>query len=53
LRWHRKGKDIRELLILGLIAKEEIKKKTKLGNVLDNLKKNRESKNKNRRRKLI
>lgn len=53
LRWHRKGKDIRKLLILGLIAKEEIKKKTKLGNVLGNLKKNRELKNKNRRRKLI
>jgi hypothetical protein len=31
LRWHRSGDEIRALLFLGLIAKEQIKKKTDLG----------------------
>ena len=26
LRWHRPGQDLRELLLLGLVAKDEIKK---------------------------
>jgi 5-methylcytosine-specific restriction endonuclease McrA len=31
LRWHRTGDDLRELILLGLVAKDEIKKGTKLG----------------------
>ncbi len=31
LRWHRKGRALRELLLLGLIAKKEIKKNTDAG----------------------
>jgi len=50
LRWHRKGNDIRDLLVLGLIAKDEIKKKTELGKKLINLKKIREGNNQKRRR---
>ena len=31
LRWHRKGDNLRELLLLGLVAKDMVNKKTKLG----------------------
>jgi 5-methylcytosine-specific restriction endonuclease McrA len=34
LRWHRKGKDLRRLIQLGLVANDEIKKATELGRVL-------------------
>ena len=34
LRWHRKGEQIRELLLLGLIAKDEIRKNTLVGKEL-------------------
>lgn len=51
LRWHRKGEEIRELLFLGLIAKDEIKKNGKLGKQLLELKSKRIIKNNSRRRK--
>lgn len=53
LRWHRKGRDIRELISLGLIAKDEIKKKTSVGKRLEGLKENRKLKNKKRRRERV
>jgi 5-methylcytosine-specific restriction endonuclease McrA len=31
LRWHRKGRDLRRLILLGLVAQDEIKAGTKLG----------------------
>jgi 5-methylcytosine-specific restriction endonuclease McrA len=31
LRWHRRGENLRELLVLGLVAKDEVKKDTRLG----------------------
>src|SRR3990167_9522377 len=41
LRWHRKGNGLRELLFLGLIAKNEIKKRSQLGKSLLTLKRKR------------
>ena len=52
LRWHRKGDEIRELIFLGLIAKEQIKKNKALGRELLKLKKKRLSDNQKRRRSL-
>lgn len=52
LRWHRNGEEIRELLFLGLIAREEIKKGKNIGKKLLELKKKREAVNEKRRRKL-
>ena len=52
LRWHRKGDDIRELLFLGLIAKEQIKNGSDLGKQLLGLKQKRISSNTKRRRML-
>ncbi len=49
LRWHRKGKDLRELLLLGVIAKDEIKKDSALGQKLNELVAQRISTNKLRR----
>ena len=34
LRWHRKGKDLRRLILLGLVANGEIKRKTELGRAI-------------------
>jgi 5-methylcytosine-specific restriction endonuclease McrA len=34
LRWHRKGRDLRRLILLGLVASDEIKKKTELGRAI-------------------
>ncbi|UCG42547.1 MAG: HNH endonuclease [candidate division WOR-3 bacterium] len=31
LRWHRRGENLRELLVLGLVAKDEVKKGSGLG----------------------
>lgn len=50
LRWHRKGDEIRELLFLGLIAKDEIKKESETGEEIKLLKNKREIKNLKRRR---
>lgn len=52
LRWHRIGEDLRDLLILGLIAKEQIKKKSILGNKIIELKNKRLEQNIRRRRAL-
>lgn len=49
LRWHRKGKDMRELLLLGLIATGEIKKGTETGKKILELKDKRAKENKKRR----
>lgn len=50
LRWHRKGDEIRDLLFLGLIAKNEIKKGSSIGQEMQALKSNREQQNVRRRR---
>lgn len=49
LRWHRKGENLRELIFLGLIAFDEIKKKTDLGNKMLKIKEKRVELNKKRR----
>jgi len=50
LRWHRKGEELRKLILLGLIAKDEIKKKTSIGKILKVLEQKRVKSNKKRRR---
>lgn len=53
LRWHRKGKNLRDLIFLGLIAHDEIKKKTTLGKNIAGLKEKRLKANKSRRRNIL
>src|SRR3989338_8265626 len=50
LRWHRTGDNIRELLYLGLVAKDEILKKSDIGQKIEILKNKRMESNKKRRR---
>ena len=50
LRWHRKGDGIRELLFLGLIARDEIRSGTVVGSHLVKLRERRLDKNMKRRR---
>jgi 5-methylcytosine-specific restriction endonuclease McrA len=50
LRWHRKGSNLRELIFLGLIAKDEIKKKSKIGIQILKLRGRRQKANITRRR---
>mgnify|MGYP001571506028 FL=1 len=50
MRWHRKGKEIRDLLFLGVIAKKEIQKNSKIGLELKEMKKRRKCENKKRRK---
>lgn len=51
LRWHRRGEDLRELILLGLVAKDEIKKKTDLGDdIRERLNERRERNAKRKRR---
>lgn len=52
LRWHRTGQEVRDLLIYGLIAREEIKKKTQTGKTIEELKEKRILVNLSRRRKI-
>jgi 5-methylcytosine-specific restriction endonuclease McrA len=52
LRWHRTGQEVRDLLIYGLIARDEIKKKTQIGKAIEELKEKRLLVNQGRRRKL-
>lgn len=52
LRWHRKGKELRDLIFLGLISNDEIKKKTTLGKMIKALKEKRIKANKKRRRNI-
>jgi len=49
LRWHHTGKKIREILLLGLVAKKEVKDNTKIGKAIIELKKKRLLKNIKRR----
>lgn len=49
LRWHRTGEDIRELLLLGVIAAKEIRNRTEIGEQLERLKTVRLDKNAVRR----
>ena len=49
LRWHRTGKDVRELLLLGLIAQGQINKKTQTGFKLEELRQKRLAANRRRR----
>jgi hypothetical protein len=41
LRWHRKGAQLRDLIFLGLIVKDEIRRKSNLGKALQKLKSRR------------
>ncbi len=50
LRWHRKGEGIRELLFLGLIARDEIRSGTAVGKILARLQEQRLHRNKLRRK---
>ena len=52
LRWHRTGDEMRDLLLCGLIARDEIKKGTEVGRVIADLKNNRLETNRKRRRKI-
>jgi len=53
LRWHRKGHDIRELLLLGLIANVEINRKSDIGRKILELKSKRIEENRKRRRSKL
>ena len=44
LRWHRSGKEIRDLLLFGLVIKDEIKKKNDIGKTIKFLKDKKGSK---------
>jgi 5-methylcytosine-specific restriction endonuclease McrA len=50
LRWQRKGEQLRELLFLGLIARDEIRSQSAVGRVLARLRQARLSKNQSRRK---
>ena len=50
LRWFRTGEKIRELLLLGLIAQDEVNKGTNVGESLVKLRENRLLNNKKRRK---
>jgi len=52
LRWHRKGNDLRELIFLGLIVKDEIKKGSTVGKLISELRNKRIESNRNRRRNI-
>lgn len=52
LRWHRKGDDIRELILLGLTAKDEIKMGSDIGKEILKLKDKRIEANRRRRRNI-
>lgn len=52
LRWHRTGQGVRDLLLYGLIAKDEIKKKSPVGKAIEELREKRLLTNQSRRRSL-
>jgi hypothetical protein len=35
--WHRTGREVRDLLMYGLIARDETKKKTQIGKAMEEL----------------
>lgn len=49
LRWHRRGADLRELLELGLVAKDEVRRGTALGSRLAGKLGSRRARNRRRR----
>lgn len=51
LRWHRTGEQVRELIFLGLIAKDEMRKNSKIGKDLIHLHSKRLLQNEKRRLK--
>jgi 5-methylcytosine-specific restriction endonuclease McrA len=51
LRWHRTGEQVRDLIFLGLIAKDEIRKSSETGKKLIDLHSKRLNENKKRRLK--
>lgn len=53
LRWHRKGNAMRELLLLGLIAKDQIKKSSPIGKAISDLMVKRLTGNEKRRRRPL
>ncbi len=53
LRWHRTGENLREMITLGIIANDEIKKKSELGKKINELKQKRFEQNIKRRRRDI
>jgi hypothetical protein len=50
LRWHRKGRDLRRLILLGLVANDEIKTGTGLGRAIRAKFEQRTAKNRRRQR---
>jgi len=50
LRWHRTGKSVRRLLLLGVIAAKEIKNHTSIGQELTRLQNKRQTENEARRK---
>ena len=50
LRWHRRGQEVRELLQLGLIARDEVAKGSELGRALLEKQEQRLAKNVQRRK---
>lgn len=50
LRWHRTGKQVRELLLIGLVAVDEIKKGSLIGKQLEDIRAKRLEHNLSRRR---
>ncbi|MDD4286789.1 MAG: HNH endonuclease signature motif containing protein [Candidatus Peribacteraceae bacterium] len=53
LRWNRKGDNLREVLLLGLIAKDQMKKSSPIGKTLTGLMMKRLTSNERRRRKPL
>src|ERR1043166_5527521 len=53
LRWHRTGDQVRELLLLGLVAHDEIRSHTAIGSALACLREARLVKNRQRRTKRL
>jgi 5-methylcytosine-specific restriction endonuclease McrA len=51
LRWHRTGEAVRELLFLGLVARDEIAKSTPTGRALARLRTSRLAQNASRRKR--
>lgn len=51
-RWHRSGKEVRDLLLYGLVARDEVRKGTRIGEAIAKLKEKRLLVNQSRRRKM-
>jgi hypothetical protein len=51
LRWHRTGEAVRDLLLLGLIGRDEIRKGSEVGKDLEELRRKRLLTNRGRRRR--